>query len=44
MEEEIISLRDNETWDMDMLPNRRKHVDSKWTFKKKMNATSQVEK
>ena len=43
-EEEMISLSDNETWDLDMFPNRRKHVYSKWVFKKKMNAASQVQK
>jgi hypothetical protein len=44
MVEEMESLHKNETWDLVKLPSGRKHVDSKWVFKKKMNATGQVEK
>jgi hypothetical protein len=38
------SLKNNETWDLFELPNGRKPVSSKWVFKKKLNATGQVEK
>jgi hypothetical protein len=44
MVEEMESLHKNETWDLVELPNGRKHVGSKWVFKKKLNATGQVEK
>jgi hypothetical protein len=44
MVEEMESLHKNETWDLVKLPSGIKHVGSKWVFKKKMNATGQVEK
>jgi hypothetical protein len=44
MVEEIESLRKNKTWYLVKLPTRRKHVGSKWVFKKKMNVAEQVEK
>ena len=43
MEEEMESLRKNETWDLLMLPNGRKPVGSKWVFKRK-NEIRQVKK
>ena len=44
MEEEMKSLRENETWDMVTFPNGNKPIGSKWVFKKKMNAVGQVDK
>lgn len=44
MEEEMESLRKNETWDVVTLPNERKHIGSKWGFKRNINAASQVDK
>ena len=44
MEEELESLNNNETWDLVVLPNGRKLIDSKWEFKKKLNAVFQVKK
>ena len=44
MEEEMESLKKNETWDLVALPNRRKHVNSKWVFKQKLNVGGQVNK
>jgi hypothetical protein len=44
MVEEMESLHKNKTWDLVKLPIGRKIVGSKWVFKKKMNATGQVEK
>jgi hypothetical protein len=44
MVEEMESLQKNETWDLFKLPSGRNLVGSKWVFKKKMNATGQVEK
>jgi hypothetical protein len=44
MMKEIESLHKNEMWDLVKLPSGRKHVGSKWVFKKNMNATGQVEK
>jgi hypothetical protein len=38
------SLHKNETWDFIELTSGRNIVDSRWVFKKKMNATGQVEK
>jgi len=38
------SLRNNETWDLVEIPEGRKLFGSKWVFKKKTNATRQVEK
>jgi hypothetical protein len=44
MVEEIDALDRNETWDLVEFPTRRKHVGSKWVFKKKLNAEGKVEK
>jgi hypothetical protein len=44
MVEEMEYLHKNETWDLVKLPSGRNHVSSKWVFKKKMNASGQVEK
>ena len=43
MEEEMVSLKRYETRDLVPLPNGTKPIDSKWVFKKKVNATRQVE-
>ena len=37
-------LRKNETWDLATFPIGRKLIGSKWVFKNKMNAISQVKK
>jgi len=42
--EEMDALDKNEAWDLVEMPTRRKHVRSKWVFKKKLNATRKVEK
>jgi hypothetical protein len=39
MVEKMESLYKNEIWDFVKLPSGKKHVSSKWVFKKKMNAT-----
>ena len=44
MEEEMESLRKNDTWDLVTLPHRRKPIASKWVFKIKANVVGQVEK
>ena len=44
MKEEMASLRENETWDLVMLPYRWKPINSMWVFKKKMNVVGQVER
>jgi hypothetical protein len=44
MIEEMESFHKNKTWDLIELPRRRKPFDSKWVFKKNLNATGQVEK
>ena len=44
MEEEIESLKKNETWDIVMLLYGRKLGGSKWVFQKILNAAGQVEK
>ena len=44
MEEEMESLRKNDTWDLVALPDGRKKIGSKWVFKRKTNATGCVEK
>lgn len=44
MEEEMESLQKNETWDLVKFPEGRKPVDSKWVFKKNMNAIGEVKK
>jgi hypothetical protein len=41
---EMESLHKNETWNLVKLPSGINHVGSKWVFKKKMNASGQVEK
>ena len=44
MEEEMESLRKNDTWDLVTLLDGRKPIGSKWVFKRKTNAAGQVEK
>jgi hypothetical protein len=44
MVKEMESFHKNETWDLVELPNIRKPFNSKWVFKKKLNAVAQVEK
>ena len=44
MEEEIKSLRKNDTWDLVALLDGRRTIRRKWVFKKNTNATSHVEK
>ena len=44
MEEEMESLRKNDTWDLIILPYVRKKIGSKWVFKRKTNATGRVKK
>jgi hypothetical protein len=44
MVKEMESLYKNETWDLFKLPSGRNLVGSNWVFKKKMNATGEVEK
>lgn len=44
MEEEMESLRKNETWDLITLHDGRKPIGSKWVLKKKTNASTQVKK
>jgi hypothetical protein len=44
MVKEMESLHKNETWNLFKLPSGRNLVGIKWVFKKKMNATGQVEK
>jgi hypothetical protein len=44
MVKEMESLHKNETWDLFKLLSRRKHIDRKWVFKKKMNVERQVDK
>jgi hypothetical protein len=44
MDKEMASLDKNEAWDLVTLPTRRNPIDSKWVFKKKLNAEGKVEK
>ena len=44
MEEEMESLRKNDTCDLVGFPNGRKTISSKWVFKRKTNATGCIEK
>ena len=44
MEEEMESLRKNDTWDLVALPNGRITIGSKQVFKKKTNASGCVKK
>jgi hypothetical protein len=44
MDEEMSSLDKNEAWDLVEFPTRRKPIDRKWVFKKKLNAEGKVEK
>ena len=44
MEEEIESLRNNDTWDLVKLPDGRREIGIKWVFKKKTNVVGRVEK
>ena len=43
MVEEMEALDTNEAWDLVELVDGRKHVGSKWVFKKKINAVGKVE-
>ena len=42
MVEEMEALDKNEAWEMVELPDGRKHVGSKWVFKKKVNAVGKI--
>ena len=44
MEEEMESLRNNDTWDLVEFPDGRKIIGSKWVFKRKTNVTGHAEK
>ena len=44
MEEEMESLRKNDTWDLVGFPNGRKIIGSKWVFKRNTNAVVHIEK
>ena len=44
MVEEMDALEKNEAWDPVDFPAERKHIGSKWVFKKKLNAVGKVEK
>uniref|UniRef100_A0A8R7JZD3 Retrovirus-related Pol polyprotein from transposon TNT 1-94 n=1 Tax=Triticum urartu TaxID=4572 RepID=A0A8R7JZD3_TRIUA len=44
MQEELNSMRKNNVWELVELPNNRKSIGSKWIFKRKLNATGQVDK
>jgi len=44
MVDEMASLHKNEAWDLVELPAGRKHIGSKWMFKKKTNVEGKVEK
>ena len=44
MDEEMDSLDKNEAWQLVQLPARRKSVESKWLFKKKLNVEGKVDK
>ena len=43
MDEEMKSLRNNDTWDLVSLPNGRKKIGSKWVLKRQTNAVGHVE-
>ena len=44
MEEEMESLRKNDTWDLVTLPDGRRTIGSKWVFKKQKNTVGHFEK
>jgi hypothetical protein len=44
MEEEMESLRKNDTWDLVTLADGRDPIGSKWLFKRKINAVGKVKK
>ena len=44
MEDEIESLRKNDTWDLVALPDGRRTIGSKWIFKREKNVAGHVEK
>ena len=44
MENEIVSLHDNNVWELVELPEDRKAVGSKWVFKVKTNADGSIER
>lgn len=44
MREELNSMEKNKVWELVDLPNDRKAIGSKWIFKRKLNASGNVEK
>eukprot|EP01018_Ginkgo_biloba_P015053 Gb_15757 [translate_table: standard] len=44
MDEEMVALKKNDTWDLVPLPDGRKPVGCKWVFKKKVSSDGSVEK
>jgi hypothetical protein len=44
MDEEMAALDQNEAWDLVELLTGRKHIGSKWVFKRKLNVEGKVEK
>ena len=44
MDKEIRSLKENQTWELERLPNGRKAIDTKWIYKRKLNADGSVDK
>ena len=44
MQEELNSMRKNNVWELVKLPYNQKSIGSKWIFKRKLNATGQVDK
>lgn len=42
MEEEMESLRKNDTWDLVAFPDRRKKIGSKWVFKRNKNVVGDI--
>lgn len=44
MDEEIKSIKKNETWELATLPRGQKEIGVKWVYKAKKNAKSDVER
>lgn len=44
MDEEIDSIKRNETWDLVDLPEGKKSIGVKWVYKTKLNAEGRIEK
>ena len=42
MEDELESLQKCKTWTLVSLPKRRKAIDNRWVFVKKMNSNNEV--